>query len=179
MRFLVRLLTVILPFALLSLTACAPVEVPPQDPLKEQITLLQKQLLELQKIQNDMKARIEEASPVNLESIEARLKQLEEKQAAKPMVQPIVTAETKPAEVKKPEPEKKPVPAKKKPAKKVKKKKKKPVKKQSTTAPETVKQPAPSPAEPPKSAQQPAAQSAPQPGAKQPIASQQPAGAPK
>jgi hypothetical protein len=53
MKYRARLLLVASIPAFLLAAACAPVEPPPQDPTKEQITLLQKQLLELQKVQND------------------------------------------------------------------------------------------------------------------------------
>ena len=45
---------------LLSLTSCGPPKQPPTDPLKEQISALQRQLLELQKVQLDTRKKVDE-----------------------------------------------------------------------------------------------------------------------
>ena len=79
MRSDIRMLT-LLPL-LATLTMCAPVEPPPiqPDPVKEEITILQKQLLELQKLQNDTKAKLDESTGV-ITTLSARLKAVETKQ---------------------------------------------------------------------------------------------------
>lgn len=129
MRYRVRLLTIIPALALLFFASCAPIETPPQDPTKEQITLLQKQLLELQKIQNDTKTKLDESTST-IDALTERLKTLEERQHIRHAAPPEPTVESAPAETKKIEPEKKQAPLKKKPAKKKAKKKKKPARTQ-------------------------------------------------
>src|SRR3990170_4814873 len=104
MRYRVRLLTIIPALALLFFASCAPIETPPQDPTKEQITLLQKQLLELQKIQNDSKTKLDE-----IDALAERLKTLEERQHIRRAAPPESTVESEPADTKKIEPEKKPI----------------------------------------------------------------------
>lgn len=136
MKYHARLLLILLSSVSLHFAACAPVEPPqpPQDPTKEQIVLLQKQLLELQKVQNDTKAKLDE-SLSTIEILNEKLKALEENPRPKPT--PAAAIEPKPEAAPKVEPEKKPEtvkPAeKKKPVKKSskKKKKKKTVKKQA------------------------------------------------
>jgi len=104
MRYRVRLLTIIPALALLFFASCAPIETPPQDPTKEQITLLQKQLLELQKIQNDTKTKLDE-----IDSLTERLKTLEERQHIRHTPPPEPAIESAPADTKKIEPKKKPI----------------------------------------------------------------------
>ena len=123
MRYRARLLTAIPALALLFCASCAPIETPPQDPTKEQITLLQKQLLELQKIQNDTKAKLDESTST-IDTLTARLKTLEERQHIRPVAPPPPVVESTPPDTKKIEPEKKQPPVKKKPVKKKAKKKK-------------------------------------------------------
>lgn len=149
MRYRVRILTIIPALALFFFASCAPIEQPPQDPTKEQITLLQKQLLELQKIQIDTKTKLDESTNT-IDALNARLGTLEERQHIRPAAPPAPVVESAPAETKKIEPEKKQTPVKKKPVKKKAKKKKKPVKK---IQPQTQQPQAPQP-----QAQQPQAQ---------------------
>lgn len=125
MRYRVRLLTIIPALALLFFASCAPIETPPQDPTKEQLTLLQKQLLELQKIQIDTKTKLDE-----IDALTERLKTLEERQHIRRAAPPEPTIESAPADTEKIEPRKKPTPVKKKPIKKKAKKKRKPSKTQ-------------------------------------------------
>jgi outer membrane biosynthesis protein TonB len=148
MKYRVRILTVIPALAVLFFASCAPIEQPPQDPTKEQITLLQKQLLELQKIQIDTKTKLDESTST-IDALTARLRTLEEKQHIRPAAAPAQEVESASDETKKIEPEKKQPPVKKKPVKK-KAKKKKPAKKQR---PKTQQPQAPQP-----QAQQPQAQ---------------------
>ena len=119
MRYRIRILTIIPALALLFFASCAPIEQPPQDPTKEQLTLLQKQFLELQKIQIDTKMKLDESTST-IDALTARLRTLEEKQH----IRPAAAVESAPTEPTKIEPEKKQTPVKKKA-----KKKKKPVKK--------------------------------------------------
>jgi hypothetical protein len=68
--------------AILSLflvTACASVEPPKPDPVKEELTLLQKQILELQKLQNETKAKLEE-STATIILLSSKIQSLEERQ---------------------------------------------------------------------------------------------------
>jgi outer membrane biosynthesis protein TonB len=159
MRYRARLLTIVPALALLYCTSCAPVEPPPQDPTKEQITLLQKQLLELQKIQNDTKAKLDESTGT-IDTLTSRLKTLEERQHIRPVAPPPPVVESTPADTKKIEPEKKQPPVKKKPAKKKAKKKKKAVKK---IQPQTQQPQTPQPKAQQPQAQQPQAQQPQQP----------------
>lgn len=79
MRFIAKVL-VIVPFTLI-LMACAPVPPPQPDHFNdEQLDILQKQLLELQKIQNDTKTKLDDAQAV-IQSLSIKVKALEEKQA--------------------------------------------------------------------------------------------------
>lgn len=161
MRYRVRILTIIPALAGLFFASCAPMEQPPQDPTKEQITLLQMQLLELQKIQIDTKTKLDESTST-IDALTARLRTLEEKQHIRPAAPPASEVESASGETKKIEPEKKQTPVKKKPVKKKAKKKKRPVKK---IQPQTQQPQAPQP-----QAQQPQAQ---QPQAQQPVRTQQ------
>jgi hypothetical protein len=161
MRYRVRILAIIPALAVLFFASCAPIEQPPQDPTKEQITLLQKQLLELQKIQIDTKTKLDESTST-IDALTARLRTLEEKQHIRPAAPPAPEVESASGETKKIEPEKKQTPVKKKPVKKKAKKKKRPVKK---IQPQAQQPQAPQP-----QAQQPQAQ---QPQAQQPVRTQQ------
>jgi len=112
--------------ALLLAAACAPVQPPRPDPVKEELAILQKQLLELQKLQNDTKAKLDE-STATIDALSAKVSALETRQAASPVVYapaadpaPVITAQAKNA----------PAVNKKKPAKKPVKKKKKKVRRQ-------------------------------------------------
>lgn len=66
-------------FALLAACVAAP---PKPDPIKEEITVLQKQLLELQKLQNDTKAKLDE-SAATIGMLSQKVNALEEQKTAK------------------------------------------------------------------------------------------------
>lgn len=68
--------------SLLMTAACGPAKQPMPDPIREEVIVLQKQLLELQNLQNETRARLEESSAA-VAALSARLQALEEKQAAK------------------------------------------------------------------------------------------------
>src|SRR3990170_4821223 len=144
MRYRIRILTIIPALALLFFASCAPIEQPPQDPTKEQLTLLQKQFLELQKIQIDTKMKLDESTST-IDALTARLRTLEEKQHIRPAAAPATAVESAPTEPTKIEPEKKQTPVKKKAKKKKAKKKKKPEKK---IQPQTQQPQAPQPQQP-------------------------------
>ncbi len=111
MRSIVRILTILL-LTLLFLTACA--SAPPKpDPLKEELIILQKQLLELQKLQNETKLRLDESTAA-VELLSTRIKSLEERQAARPVSAPQLEPVKKPAAAEAKKPAKKPVKKKKK-----------------------------------------------------------------
>ena len=95
--------------ALLVPAACGPSKQPPTvDPIKEQITVLQRQLLELQKVQLDTRKKVDEQAAVNdalSSKVTAMDKALEEHKAATPppaaaIVKPTSSAQAAP--VKKP-----------------------------------------------------------------------------
>ena len=110
MRSIVRILTILL-LTLLFLTACA--SAPPKpDPLKEELIILQKQLLELQKLQNETKLRLDESTAA-VELLSTRIKSLEERQA-RPVSAPQLEPVKKPAPAEAKKPAKKPVKKKKK-----------------------------------------------------------------
>lgn len=69
---------------LFLVAACAPVQ-PKPDPLREEVTILQKQLLELQKLQIETRARLEESSAaVNV--LSSKIAAMEERQPVKTIV---------------------------------------------------------------------------------------------
>ena len=73
---------------LFMLGACAPVVQPqPVDPTKAQITILQKQLLELQNLQNENRKKVEEQTAVT-EALVSKVKALEERQIIAPASAP-------------------------------------------------------------------------------------------
>jgi hypothetical protein len=76
----VKILAIVLP--LLVLIACAPKQPPKPDPLKEEITILQRQLLELQKEHNETKTRLEDSTAV-IGALSARVEALEERRSSK------------------------------------------------------------------------------------------------
>lgn len=84
MRHAVRLLIVVPLFFSYLLVSCAPMEPPhPQpDPTQEQISLLQKQLLEMQKVQNDTRSKLDEILN-SMSALSARVKKLEGKRSKK------------------------------------------------------------------------------------------------
>jgi type IV secretory pathway VirB10-like protein len=63
-----------------SFPLCAPALPPPPDLVKEEIVILQQQLLELQKLQNETKAKLDEANTSYRHS-RPGLRAVEEKQA--------------------------------------------------------------------------------------------------
>jgi hypothetical protein len=88
----------IVPAALtVFLTACASGKnpQPPIDPLKEQITILQKQLLELQNVQNEIR-RMVDAQASSASELDARIKALEAHRAAA-VPQPSAASSKQPA----------------------------------------------------------------------------------
>ena len=68
--------------ALALLVGCAPVQPPKADPLQEEVIILQKQLLELQKVQNETKTRLEESSGI-IAGLSAKVQALEARQTAR------------------------------------------------------------------------------------------------
>jgi len=72
-------------FALIS---CAPAVQPqPVDPAKTQITVLQKQLLELQNLQNENRRKVEEQAAIT-EALSSKVKALEERRSLAPASSP-------------------------------------------------------------------------------------------
>ncbi len=71
----------------LSLAGCAsPKAPPPVDPTKEQIAILQKQLLELQTVQNETRKKVDEQVAL-INSLSDRVKSAEDRLAAPPQKQ--------------------------------------------------------------------------------------------
>lgn len=103
----------------LALAGCAPAVQPqPADPAKAQITVLQKQLLELQNLQNENRRKVEEQAAIT-EALSSKVKALEERRSiasSSPSPQQITSLPSSTQKV---------APEKKKTAKKVKKTKKK------------------------------------------------------
>lgn len=64
---------------LLVLAACATARPPQPDPLKEQLSILRKQLLELQVLQNDTRSKLDQATSV-IEMLTVKVNALDEKQ---------------------------------------------------------------------------------------------------
>lgn len=107
-----------------AFTACATVEAPPPDPVQEQITILQKQLLELQTLQNETKKKLDDQT-AQVETLSAQLMDTEPRmKPLAPAPAPALEPESKPTPTVQPAPEKKPAPAKKKKTFKKKKKRK-------------------------------------------------------
>jgi TolA-binding protein len=69
-------------FSLLLVTACATAQPPQPDPLREEVTTLQKQLLELQKLQNETKAKLDESN-ATIDALSIKIQTLEQRQGAK------------------------------------------------------------------------------------------------
>jgi hypothetical protein len=68
------------------LFGCAPVvqqQPKPVDPIREQITILQKQLLELQYLQNENRRKVEEQAAIAA-ALSSKIKALEERQSLAP-----------------------------------------------------------------------------------------------
>lgn len=65
------------------ITACASVEKPKPDPIKEELSILQKQLLELQRLQNDTKAKLDESTAA-INNLSVKIMALEERQVLRP-----------------------------------------------------------------------------------------------
>lgn len=90
-----RVLTTLLFAALLSTAACGPSKQPPPvDPLKEQISVVQRQLLELQKVQLETRNKVDEQAAIN-ETLSAQVKALgmalEDLKKAAPPPAPVLT----------------------------------------------------------------------------------------
>ena len=114
MKGSLRIATVLFITHLLSLTACGPPKQPPIEPLKEQISTLQRQLLELQKVQLDTRKKVDEQASSQAaatdalagklstldKAVEENRKALADHKAATAIVSTPAT--TKPAPVKKP-----------------------------------------------------------------------------
>ncbi len=100
--------------ALALLAGCASAQPPKPDPLKADVIILQKQLLELQKVQNETKARLDESTTA-LAALSGKLHAMEERQAARVLAQASQDSMQKAAPGKK-------SPSQKKTAKKAKKK---------------------------------------------------------
>jgi len=80
MRFIASMFFIV-PFTLI-LAACAPVQPPQPAPLnEEQLAILQQQMLELQRTQNDTKNKLDD-SQAAIKSLSAKVRVLEERQAA-------------------------------------------------------------------------------------------------
>lgn len=62
----------------LLLAACATAPPPKPDPMEEQLSVLRKQLLELQVLQNDTRAKLDEKTVV-IDTLNVKLNTLEEK----------------------------------------------------------------------------------------------------
>lgn len=114
MKYYAMILAVL---SMLFITACAPVQ-PKPDPVKEELAVLQQQLLELQKLQNDTKAKLDE-SAATIDALSVKINLLEERRVVRTSSSQaqLETVPTTTAPVKK-------AVEKKKPVKKVKKKKK-------------------------------------------------------
>lgn len=115
---------VLLAACVLVVAACASPKPspPPVDPVKEQIITLQKQLLELQNIQNEVRRKLDEQASLS-ETLSARIKVLEETDGAARIAPAAAQAGAKPAVQKS-------APAKKKTVKQKTKKKKSTVRRQ-------------------------------------------------
>jgi len=125
MARLPRVLMIVAVAVPLLSAACGPAKKPQPtiDPVKEQITILQKQLLELQNSQNETRRRVDEqASAAN--ALSGRVRSLEEQRTPLPPAASSATLSSKQTATRQIAPAKKPA---KKP---VKKKKKKPVRRQ-------------------------------------------------
>ncbi len=68
------------------MSGCASNQTLKPDPVKEELTILQKQLLELQKLQNETRAKLEESSAA-ISTLSAKIQSLEERQAVRPVNQ--------------------------------------------------------------------------------------------
>jgi hypothetical protein len=66
-------------FTCLFLFACAPAQLPQPDPLKDEVVILQKQLLELQKLQLETKTKVDEAA-TTIGMLSVKMKALEDRQ---------------------------------------------------------------------------------------------------
>lgn len=72
--------------SLFLIAACASVEEPKPDPVKEEISILQKQLLELQKLQNETKSKLDESN-ATVNALSVKIQALEERQTARVVTQ--------------------------------------------------------------------------------------------
>jgi hypothetical protein len=83
--------------ACLFLVACTPAQLPQPDPLKDEVIILQKQLLELQKLQLQTKTKLAEAT-TTIDALSIKVKALEDRQnrAAAPLKQDPPAVKKKP-----------------------------------------------------------------------------------
>jgi hypothetical protein len=81
----------------LLLVACTPAQLPQPDPLKDEVIILQKQLLELQKLQLETKTKLAEAT-TTIDALSVKIKALEDRQrrATVPLEQDIPAVKKKP-----------------------------------------------------------------------------------
>ena len=86
------------PAMMVALIACAPaVQTQPVDPTTAQITILQKQLLELQNLQNENRRRVAEQTAIT-DTLSLKVKALEERQSMSPassQITPMTSATQK------------------------------------------------------------------------------------
>lgn len=64
----------------LFLAACTPAQLPQPDPLKDEVIILQKQLLELQKLQLETKTKLAETT-TTIDLLSIKMKALEDRQS--------------------------------------------------------------------------------------------------
>lgn len=70
----------------LFLLACTPAQLPQPDPLKDEVIILQKQLLELQKLQLETKTKLD-ASTTTIDMLSLKMKALEDRQSRAAAIQ--------------------------------------------------------------------------------------------
>jgi hypothetical protein len=78
-------------------SSCAPLQ-PQPDPVREEVAILQKQLLELQNLQNETKARLDAAAST-IGALSLKLQDLEQRQSAREARVIPAAVESKPAAV--------------------------------------------------------------------------------
>ena len=82
---------------LFLVVGCTPAQLPQPDPLKDEVVILQKQLLELQKLQLQTKTKLAEAT-TTIDALSIKVKALEDGQnrASTPLKQDIPAVKKKP-----------------------------------------------------------------------------------